>query len=246
MGNYQQHIFLGFITTTMFLVLLQTTLKIDVFNAYTLYIAIIATLIFSILPDIDHKNSRASNLTLIGVAIVIFAILFSLIKISLKNILPIILLLGIGVYHIFFAKNGKDHRQFPHTFIFGFAISFLFLIITQSFIGFYVAILSFSSHLLLDFRGGAFKRDIAMWKKIFAVSKSVRKEKINKGFCIRCKEVIKFDVKKPYCKRCFAIWDSYGDTFYKEKYCHECGLHNFSTMRKPRCIKCFGNYFNKI
>ena len=45
----------------------------------------------------------------------------------------------------------------------------------------------------------------------------------NNGYCIRCKNEIKFDVRKPYCYNCYSIWAEYGNEHYNENYCHQTG-----------------------
>ncbi len=62
------------------------------------------------------------------------------------------------------------------------------------------------------------------------------------GYCIRDKTVIPLEPLKPYCSRCFAEWNKYGNTEYGESYCHICGGFNTSTIRKPLCLGCYRIY----
>lgn len=61
------------------------------------------------------------------------------------------------------------------------------------------------------------------------------------GYCIRCKEQIKRDVKKPFCDKDYQKWTEFRDATYKEKHgvCHICGKPNDSSKEKPLCVNCF-------
>ncbi len=62
----------------------------------------------------------------------------------------------------------------------------------------------------------------------------------NGGYCIRCGESKTFDVKSPYCAKCYRVWNRYKDPDFEEKFCHMCGTSNKSaSMNKPVCISCF-------
>lgn len=61
----------------------------------------------------------------------------------------------------------------------------------------------------------------------------------NKGYCIRCKTSIKFDLEKPLCWDCYKTWSVYEDHFYKEKFCISCGEENNTNFNKPACLTCF-------
>ena len=77
-------------------------------------------------------------------------------------------------------------------------------------------------------------------KKEANISKSNNKyNKLESGFCIRCKEQIKVDSTHPYCKKCYTSWNKYKNEEYKEKYCHICGNSTTSSKIKPICYKCY-------
>ncbi len=59
------------------------------------------------------------------------------------------------------------------------------------------------------------------------------------GSCIRCATEIQQDTSKPLCRRCFDIWNRYGDTSYEENYCHNCGSEYGTSMAKPICYRCY-------
>lgn len=49
------------------------------------------------------------------------------------------------------------------------------------------------------------------------------KSKTKMGFCIRSKESIPFNLKKPYSDKAFESWSKFGNDQYPEKYCHFTG-----------------------
>lgn len=54
-------------------------------------------------------------------------------------------------YHLVFSVTSRNHRKFPHTAWFGLISALIVLFIFSSWILFVVAILSFTSHLILDY-----------------------------------------------------------------------------------------------
>ena len=62
-----------------------------------------------------------------------------------------------------------------------------------------------------------------------------------KGYCIRCEKSIPYDLKSPYCSRCYRVWSKFKDSNYEEEYCHKCGTPNeVTTMKRPLCDSCYG------
>ncbi|MBA7480439.1 hypothetical protein ES707_15895 [subsurface metagenome] len=62
-----------------------------------------------------------------------------------------------------------------------------------------------------------------------------------KGYCIRCEKSIPYDLKSPYCSRCYRVWSKFKDSNYEEEYCHKCGTPNeATTMKRPLCDSCYG------
>lgn len=55
------------------------------------------------------------------------------------------------------------------------------------------------------------------------------------GYCIRTREKIPFNLKKPYSAKAFASWNQYKNKEYKEKYCHYSGekSNGKTTFSKP-------------
>ena len=69
-----------------------------------------------------------------------------------------------------------------------------------------------------------------------------KEEKVQeKGYCLRCRELIEINIKKPYCPDCYKIWKKYGNPTYLEFYCHQCGQNYKATINKPLCPKCYQN-----
>ncbi len=59
------------------------------------------------------------------------------------------------------------------------------------------------------------------------------------GYCLRCREEIKFDLDRPLCLECYNVWKEYCNPNYLEFYCHQCGQNYKSTINKPLCPICF-------
>ena len=76
-------------------------------------------------------------------------------------------------------------------------------------------------------------------------SKSIEiKTKEEEAFCIRCKEGIKNNADKPYCKKCFASWEFWNNPQFEEKFCHQCGSSYDATLDNPFCKTCNSKYIN--
>jgi phosphatidylserine/phosphatidylglycerophosphate/cardiolipin synthase-like enzyme len=85
-------------------------------------------------------------------------------------------------------------------------------------------------------------------EKVEPVKKETKLKISNKekAYCIRCKARIKFDMKKPFCSKCFKSWSKYSDKKYQEKYCLICGKEHKSSFEKPICYSCFKKNKSKI
>ena len=59
------------------------------------------------------------------------------------------------------------------------------------------------------------------------------------GHCIRCSTSISYNVKSPYCKKCYSSWNRYKDKNYSEKYCHQCSKSHKTSFVKPICNSCY-------
>ena len=62
------------------------------------------------------------------------------------------------------------------------------------------------------------------------------------GFCVRCRQEIPFDQKRPYCVPCYRSWARFKNKDYDEKFCHACGKEHPTSMAKPVCTSCFQKY----
>ncbi|GET25962.1 phospholipase D family protein [Prolixibacter sp. NT017] len=63
-----------------------------------------------------------------------------------------------------------------------------------------------------------------------------------RGYCIRCEARIPYDIEKPYCWDCYAVWAQFENPDYEENVCHSCGEFGESTMAKPVCYDCYKKY----
>lgn len=167
MPGYQEHLFIGFLSSGIVIALLYFIFHINIFDGNLLTILIIVTLIFSVLPDIDHTSSRISiylHFSFIASIIVLFTN-----KINFSFILIVISLAGLEVYHWTHAKDNWEHRQFPHTFTFGVLALIVLFLITQSLLSILVGAISFFSHILLDGHfDEAITQDKQFWKSLIS------------------------------------------------------------------------------
>lgn len=53
------------------------------------------------------------------------------------------------------------------------------------------------------------------------------KPKSNGGYCIRCGDEIRFNIKKPLCPDCYESWDEWGNEDYPENFCHFSGEDSY-------------------
>jgi hypothetical protein len=55
------------------------------------------------------------------------------------------------------------------------------------------------------------------------------------GYCIRTRERIPFNPKRPYCEKAYKSWARFGKMDYREKYCHKTGKlsDGKTSMRNP-------------
>ena len=59
------------------------------------------------------------------------------------------------------------------------------------------------------------------------------------GHCIRCSTSITYNVKIPYCKKCYSSWNKYKNKGFEEKHCHQCSKSHKTSFEKPICYSCF-------
>jgi len=73
---------------------------------------------------------------------------------------------------------------------------------------------------------------------IFGKIKKLVDFKPSEGKCIRCREIITYNVNEPLCPNCLKNWNYYKNANYQEKFCHECGDKAKTSMAKPICDSC--------
>lgn len=69
-------------------------------------------------------------------------------------------------------------------------------------------------------------------------SYSHRTSSRQKGFCIRCKRRIPYNLDAPYCPTHFKVWARWKDSDYEEKFCHTCGRPAPTSKARPQCSSC--------
>lgn len=60
-----------------------------------------------------------------------------------------------------------------------------------------------------------------------------------KGYCIKCRIPIPYDLDRPYCRDCFSEWVVWENPDYEESYCHTCGQPEPTSMVRPQCYSCY-------
>lgn len=70
------------------------------------------------------------------------------------------------------------------------------------------------------------------------ISKMFRKA-LELGTCIRCSRTIARDNYRPLCDSCYSEWAQWGNTDFKEKYCHGCGETRTTSYDRPLCRSCY-------
>lgn len=60
-------------------------------------------------------------------------------------------------------------------------------------------------------------------------------EKLENGFCIRCKKEIAFNSSRPLCNLCYRTWKDFSNEEYPEHYCHKCGKE-FENISFKHCF----------
>lgn len=150
MGNFKEHILFGIITALITINFLPSNLQLTTTEQLT---TIIAVLIGSVMPDIDHKNSyvyRATRATLsTGPATAAFIIM----PFKITQNFAISIIIFITVY-VLITKPKMKHRGITHTITFMLAITAFTTMMIRFYgqnplLGLGIG-LGISSHLLLD------------------------------------------------------------------------------------------------
>lgn len=144
--DWKTHVLFGLVCCTLAVFALsQFSIPIDVSPA-SLGIAVL----YSILPDIDHRNSTITHLFQLVLFLAIVYFIFEYFSDSARAILGAVACVGLYVFHQFYAKDSKMHRAFPHTILFGILAVGICFFITKSYSGSAIAGIAFSSHLIGD------------------------------------------------------------------------------------------------
>jgi len=59
-----------------------------------------------------------------------------------------------------------------------------------------------------------------------------------KGYCIRCRKRIDYDLNKPFCIECYPQIKHTAQN-YKANYCFDCGARTIATISQPLCHPCY-------
>jgi len=169
--NSYAHIALGFAANAALLwFLAQAGYAFPIMQNVPLAFAVaISIALFSILPDIDSINSLASKLFKLALllAAASWTYEFFASKSALALAKAVFALLAVGG-HFLYAKSGRMHRQFPHTFAFGALACIAAFLLTGSKTVALASAIAFASHLAADWHVlAALKMDFLRLKKSF-------------------------------------------------------------------------------
>ncbi|MEM4255158.1 MAG: metal-dependent hydrolase [Candidatus Norongarragalinales archaeon] len=152
--RFYEHIAVGFAANAALFWILSKTgfFSLQFFQNTPLALTfLLAIALFSLLPDVDSLNSFASKL--FQLALLAFAAASVIEFSSVKSVVPLAkavfaLLLLVG--HFLYAKSGRMHRQFPHTFAFGALACAAAFMLTGSKTVALASAVAFASHLAAD------------------------------------------------------------------------------------------------
>ena len=136
MSGYKTHITFGVILSLIVYLLLISLNFVD-FNIESLIIFTLIATIYSILPDIDIRTSKAYQLFLFTSIVLIFYLLLQ------KETLYIMIILSVMFVTLFL-----KHRGITHKIWFGLLISLPLVLI--SWVAFVIGFVAYLSHLILD------------------------------------------------------------------------------------------------
>jgi len=168
MSNFGTHLFIGLVVTiTLILLFLPSYIfNLEILKLDNLISILIPSFVFSNIPDVDNKNAKISRYLIMF--FIISLILFFINSIALWQRIAISIFSGLLVlYYLLFAEDSYDHRKFPHTFTFGLITSIFISIIFGSMIVLLIALVCFSSHILLDNHlFEAIDKDKKLWARL--------------------------------------------------------------------------------
>ncbi|USN54698.1 MAG: metal-dependent hydrolase [Candidatus Peribacteria bacterium] len=111
---------------------------------------LVVMLVYSILPDIDHKSSKISAFLHLTALFVFAWIFLSDGQTSLRSRILIVFIIFLEVYHQMYAVKHRKHRKFPHTIAFLVLASFVLLVYTQSLFLASIGFVCCGLHLAMD------------------------------------------------------------------------------------------------
>lgn len=166
MTSYSWHVFIGYLFACLVFGLFYF-LGIDLWSDFLP--VLIVVFVFSILPDIDCKNSRASGFLHLSSVVAVAFMAFSSLSVLIK-VLIVFAVSFLEVYHFTHARSDNKHRQFPHSFTFGVSASLFAFLVSRSIPVLIMGFTAFASHLVGDaWVVNAFRWDKRFWKSVFRV-----------------------------------------------------------------------------
>lgn len=166
--KYPHHLAIGFILVALAFWVLgyEKLYRLNpLSNAFLFLQVLLATAVFSMLPDIDESNSNASKaLRLVFfITALVSAIEFAVTKNNFALARSVVALV-ILVVHFAYARSDFLHRRFPHSFTFGVLACIAVFLLTASKLVAFAAAIAFFSHILADWHVlNALRNDKRLW-----------------------------------------------------------------------------------
>ena len=166
---YPAHILTGAVATWAIILATDTPLLESWHRE--LGIAVLATtVVFSVLPDIDHKASRVSALLHFSAICALARLALFQSTLNLSSFVLIVTIVLLELYHRAYAKSGVHHRQFPHSYTFLILMTIALFLISASWLITLIWFICCFLHLALDnYLMKAWRKDRRMWKKVFSL-----------------------------------------------------------------------------
>jgi len=115
MVGYKAHLIFGFFTAIITIIILNFVNGLNLNNPNLLFTLFITTLIFSLLPDVDHKKSYISRFLQFSVGMVILLFVTKIIHFNLNMIILFISLILLEIYSTLNEIWNLIHLAFVYT-----------------------------------------------------------------------------------------------------------------------------------
>ena len=139
MPGYKTHILVGVIFSALIYIVLLTLSYIKIFSIKNILISLVIAVLYSILPDIDHRSSEITwFLLFVSTALIVIGFIFYRFILVLGIVLLILVLIGVSL----------NHRGFTHSIVANIFLSIPLLYFDWVYL--VIGFMAYLSHLFLD------------------------------------------------------------------------------------------------